>query len=167
MLRWRSIACAALLVVAPKSARPEDPCAVDAQRLCPNVSYGEGRVLDCLRSRWYQVSSACQQTIQGVDSRAQQVGTACANDVFQYCPRVPTGGGRVLSCLAGRWDELSSTCREAVGKIAERARRFTDACSADAARLCQGIEPGGGRIFACLKLQERAVSSRCGRELRP
>jgi hypothetical protein len=164
--RVTAVACAALMAMA-RAAHAEDACAVDARRLCPDVPAGEGRVVDCLRARWYEVSGAGQQTIQRVENRARQVGVACTTDVYEHCPRVRAGGGRVLSCLAVHWDDLSSTCRDVVAEVAERARKFTTACSADAERLCPGVEPGGGRIFACLKLQERAVSSRCGEALRP
>jgi hypothetical protein len=163
---WRRAVCVALVAVA-RAATAEDACAVDARRLCPDVPYGEGRVVACLRARWYEVSSACQQTIQRVENRARQIDVACTGDVYEHCPRVQSGGGRVLSCLASHWDHLSSPCQNVVSEVAERAQKFTSACSADAARLCQGVEPGGGRIFACLKLQERAVSSRCGDALRP
>jgi hypothetical protein len=160
------VVCAALLGVAPAAAA-EDACVADAVRLCPDVPSGEGRILDCLRARWYSLSSACQQTIQGVENRARQIGVACNHDVYEHCRRAPAGGGRVLSCLVGNWEHLSSTCSDAVAKVAERARKFAGACSADAEQLCAGIEPGGGRIFACLKLQERAVSGRCAAALRP
>jgi hypothetical protein len=165
--RWTPLLCAALLGLAPLAARAEDACAADALRLCPDVPAGEGRILDCLRARWYAVSSSCQQTIQGVEARARQIGVACNHDVYEHCRRVPLGGGRVLSCLAANWEQLSTTCSDAVAKVAERARQFAGACGADAERLCAGVEPGGGRIFACLKLQERAVSSRCRAALRP
>jgi cysteine rich repeat protein len=164
--RWARLASVALFGMA-RAALAEDACAVDARRLCPDVPYGEGRVVDCLRARWYEVSSACQQTIQRVDNKARQVDVACTNDVYQHCRRVPSGGGRVLSCLVSQWEHLLPACRDAVGEVAERARKLTTACASDAERLCPGIEPGGGRIFACLKLQERAVSSRCGEALRP
>jgi hypothetical protein len=166
-VRWLPVACAALVAAAPGRAVAEDACVADARRLCADVPYGEGRVVDCLRSRWYEVSSACQQEIQSVDNRARQIGVACTHDVYEHCRRVPAGGGRVLSCLARSWDQLSSTCQQAVATVAERVERFTAACSADAERLCGGVEPGGGRVFACLKAQERAVSSRCAATLRP
>ena len=34
-------------------------------------------------------------------------------------------------------------------------------CRADAKKLCQGVEPGGGRILACLKEHREEVSDAC------
>jgi hypothetical protein len=36
-----------------------------------------------------------------------------------------------------------------------------DACRSDAARLCRGVVPGGGRIAACLVAQMPALSHEC------
>ncbi len=162
-----ALLAAALPAGVTPAARAEDACVPDARRFCPDVPYGGGAVLDCLRERWYQLSSACQQRIQQADDRARQLDVSCANDVFRHCPTVPRGKMRVVSCLGQHWNDLSSTCRDAVSRVAEKLQTFTDACSGDAARLCAGIEPGQGRIFACLKFQERAVSSRCAAALRP
>ena len=35
------------------------------------------------------------------------------------------------------------------------------ACKADAEKLCPGVQPGGGRIAACLKQNEAQVSAAC------
>ncbi len=164
----RAVCAVSLLAVAlPGGAGAEDACAVDAKRLCPDVPYGGGAVLQCLRERWSEVSGACQQQVRDADNRVREIDASCANDYFRWCQATPRGQGRVLSCLSKRWNDLSSTCRDAVGRVSERIQRFTDSCRGDADRLCQGVEPGQGRIFACLKLQERAVSSRCQAALRP
>ncbi len=34
-------------------------------------------------------------------------------------------------------------------------------CQADAARLCAGIKPGGGRIWRCMKAKEAQLSAAC------
>src|ERR1700674_1523400 len=35
------------------------------------------------------------------------------------------------------------------------------ACAEDAQKLCAGVQPGGGRIVACLKEHKDALSDRC------
>jgi hypothetical protein len=38
-------------------------------------------------------------------------------------------------------------------------------CKADLQRLCQGIQPGGGRLMQCLKANENNLSVGCAKEL--
>ena len=38
-------------------------------------------------------------------------------------------------------------------------------CREDAARLCPGMRPGGGRIIGCLKANKMEVSIGCAKEL--
>ena len=38
-------------------------------------------------------------------------------------------------------------------------------CKADVARLCPGIQPGGGRIIGCLKAHKEEISIGCGKAL--
>jgi hypothetical protein len=40
------------------------------------------------------------------------------------------------------------------------------ACKADAARICPGIEPGGGKIIQCLKQHKDDVTIGCAKELK-
>lgn len=39
------------------------------------------------------------------------------------------------------------------------------ACDADVQKLCAGVQPGGGRILACLKERKEAVSDGCKQAL--
>ena len=38
-------------------------------------------------------------------------------------------------------------------------------CRADLQRLCQGIQPGGGRLMECLKAHENDLTVGCAKEL--
>jgi Golgi apparatus protein 1 len=49
----------------------------------------------------------------------------------------------------------------AAGSVAADQHAGRDACRADAERLCQGVEPGKGRVAQCLKEKEAQVSSEC------
>jgi hypothetical protein len=162
---WMAIV--AVCVAASGPAAAEGPCVADARRLCPDVPVGEGRILACFRARWYDVSSACQRVVQDVENRARQINVACSPAVWQYCQGIAPGQGRLLTCVAARWNDLSSTCRDAVGAANEKMQRFQTACAGDAARLCPGVTAGGGKIFGCLKLYEDAVSSACRAAMRP
>jgi hypothetical protein len=39
-------------------------------------------------------------------------------------------------------------------------------CKADAERLCPGVEPGGGKIIACLKEHKEEVSIGCAKAIK-
>jgi Cysteine rich repeat len=39
-------------------------------------------------------------------------------------------------------------------------------CKADVARLCPGVQPGGGRIIGCLKQHKMEVSVGCAKALK-
>jgi hypothetical protein len=39
-------------------------------------------------------------------------------------------------------------------------------CKADAARLCHGVRPGGGRLLGCLKAHENDLTVGCAKELK-
>ena len=38
-------------------------------------------------------------------------------------------------------------------------------CKADVARLCPGVQPGGGRIIGCLKAHKMEVSIGCAKAI--
>lgn len=165
MRAWATALSACALLV-PVAADADSACLPDAQRHCAGIPIGDGRVLTCLKTRWKDLASACQQEIQGVENRARQISNACAVDVWQYCQSVPPGQGRIRTCLWARWNDLSSTCREEAARVAEKSQRLWEKCSADAGALCPGIQPGGGLLYLCLKAQESKASSACREVLR-
>ncbi len=53
----------------------------------------------------------------------------------------------------------------APGERRARAAALREACRDDFARLCAGVQPGGGRVVACLREQEADLSSTCHQAL--
>src|SRR6266850_727084 len=92
--------------------------------------------------------------------------SACLPDAWQYCGNVAPGAGRLRICLGSNWDNLSSTCREKVAEVVEKAQALQQNCGADLERLCPGLKPGGGQLYLCLKAQESKTSSQCRAALR-
>jgi Cysteine rich repeat len=45
--------------------------------------------------------------------------------------------------------------------VAADVAALREACKADVASLCQGVQPGGGRIKECLKANKDKVSEGC------
>ena len=163
------VALAALVLSNGGGARADAPCAADAARLCPGVPAGDGQLWACLLQSQLQLSSACQRNIQEVRRRAAEFNADCAGDVYRFCPRVQPRQGRILACLRNQVGrrELSTSCEEAVSTALEKLHEFSVACGDDAASLCPGVEPGGGRVFVCLRAQSDRLSSRCRRAVGP
>ncbi|BDG05615.1 cysteine rich repeat-containing protein [Anaeromyxobacter oryzae] len=169
-MRTQLVRLAALVaVVGGGRALADAPCLADADRLCPGIPAGDGRLWACLLRNEFQLSSSCQQNVREVQRRAAEFNADCAPDVYRFCPRMPPGAGRILDCLrvhVGR-RELATNCEDAVVTALERLQDFADSCAEDAARLCAGVPAGGGRLFLCLRSQSERLSSRCRRAVSP
>ncbi len=106
--------------------------------------------------------------VQGQAADAPAAGPekgACKEDLKKFCANVQTGGGRLARCLKEHEKDLSPACQEARKaareKGKERARQRHDACEGDVKKLCADVQPGGGRIHACLKKNREQVSEGC------
>lgn len=47
-------------------------------------------------------------------AQAQAIGKTCRGDIGKFCQGMQPGGGRILACLQGHVNELSSPCRAAM-----------------------------------------------------
>jgi Cysteine rich repeat len=59
---------------------------------------------------------------------------------------------------------LAALASAAPSALAQRAEAMKY-CKEDVARLCPGIQMGGGRIIACLKEHKEEISIGCGKAL--
>ncbi|MEK6770213.1 MAG: cysteine rich repeat-containing protein [Pseudomonadota bacterium] len=89
----------------------------------------------------------------------------CKEEIKKFCADVKPGGGRVHQCLNKHENELSQACRDArtagKEKAKQRAKERHDACAGDVKKLCADVQPGDGRIHACLKKNRDQVSEAC------
>jgi hypothetical protein len=86
---------------------------------------------------------------------------SCKADIAKFCPQAKPGGGQVAACLKTNAAQLSPACKARVGQIRDALKEVGQACEEDIHFLCDGIQPGGGRIAACLKKWESEVSPGC------
>lgn len=89
-----------------------DACVADAQKFCKDVPRGRGSVMKCLHEHQAELSTACQEWMQGVKTQAREITQACQNDVQQFCQGIKPGRGALAKCLKAHESELSATCKD-------------------------------------------------------
>lgn len=61
---------------------------------------------------------------------------------------------------------LLATAAQAQQLSPQQMQQVRAACEADVKRLCAGIQPGGGRLLACLQQNGASVSQPCADTLK-
>jgi hypothetical protein len=114
----------------------------------------------------------------GAESWAQKgpvetVIDGCKKELETYCKQVTPGEGRILACLYAYSDKLSGRCEYALYDAAAQLERAVTAltyvaneCRGDLEKYCADIQPGQGRLAACLKKNDAKVSGRCKQALK-
>ncbi len=102
------------------------------------------------------------------ENMVETVTKGCKTEIETYCKNVTPGEGRVLACLYAYEDKLSGRCEYALYDAAMQLERALTAlsyvaneCRDDLQKFCSDIQPGGGRLMACMDKNEKQVSSRC------
>lgn len=147
----------ALLAAALPAPAAADACDADAQRLCSLIPAGGGRILACLQSNYNNLSDECRADLDRARQLAYEVGLTCQADVFAYCQNVRPGQYRVLSCLVGHYDQISSGCKDGLALL----KRFQDDCGADVAAICPSLPAGDAQLLTCLLAQKSKLSRAC------
>jgi hypothetical protein len=110
----------------------KETCKGDIDKLCSDVTPGQGRILDCLDSKSDQLSSSCQgsrSVLRDTASKVVDKATVafrrdCGNDIQKYCADVPHGQGRLLNCLGKHEDGLSNSCKQFEEKLAQKVDEY-------------------------------------------
>lgn len=98
-----------------------DPCREDVQRLCADITPGDGRIVACLKSKEDKLSPACKARFDEGKKRLEQARQACAGDVQKFCKDVQAGQGRLLTCLKNNYEGLSQECKNTFSEAMGRA----------------------------------------------
>ena len=120
------------------------------------------------------VGSASAQTnlgktiVEKLTAKITKLENACASDIKKYCKDVTPGEGRMIYCMQAHEDKISSKCtyelEEAAASVQATADLLKDgvvACKAEIAGVCGKIQPGQGRIAACLIANKSTASKDC------
>ena len=174
------VLAAAACAHAPTSpTMPPEACKDDAARLCSTSSFfmrstETGQIVGCLQAQADALSAACRlavMTPQQVAANPQEANedftTACASDGATLCPGVKPAGGKLFDCLRVQSLSLGQPCQIAVWAALELNSQFKAGCGTEAARLCPGVQPGEGRVIACMKSRSSELDVACSRLLFP
>jgi len=120
------------------------------------------------------VGSASAQTNLGkaiIDKLAAKITkleNACGSDIKKFCKDVTPGEGRMIYCMQAHEDKISPKCAYELGETAGSVQATQDllkdgviACKAEIAGVCGKIQPGQGRIAACLIANKSTASKDC------
>ena len=93
---------------------------------------------------------------------------SCAKEIKKYCSTITPGEGRVIYCMQAHDDKLSPGCSFDLQELVlalqtsnETLKEAVTACRADIAAKCGTVQPGKGRIAACLVAEKAGVSKDC------
>ncbi len=102
------------------------------------------------------------------DGRARQIAEVrCDAQVQAFCPDSLTGDER-RRCVMQRMRQFDHSCQQIARQRMMRwkaADGYRLACAADVNRMCLTVEPGEGRILACLQEHEQDLSEACYQSL--
>jgi len=101
---------AGLAADAGAQQRREGPCAADVKKFCGDVKPGQGAIVKCMKAHEAELSPACRETSKARAEKAERVREECRADAEKFCKGIAPGGGRILSCLKNRQQELQPAC---------------------------------------------------------
>jgi hypothetical protein len=120
------------------------------------------------------VGSASAQTnlgktiVEKLTAKITKLENACASDIKKYCKDVTPGEGRMIYCMQAHEDKISPKCTYELGEAAASLQATADllkdgvvACKAEITGVCGKIQPGQGRIAACLIANKSTASKDC------
>jgi hypothetical protein len=96
----------------------DGPCKADRERLCGDVSPGEGAIMKCLHENADKVSEACKASWKQAKEQIHQVRDVCESDFESLCPDLKGNDRR--KCIKENQGKLSDACKS---KLKEMRRR--------------------------------------------
>jgi hypothetical protein len=106
--------------------------------------------------------------LEKLTARVAKLESACAKDIKKYCSNVTPGEGRLIYCMQAYEDKISPKCafelEDAATSVLTTADALKDAlmaCKAEITGVCGKIQPGQGRIAACLLANKSTASIGC------
>jgi Cysteine rich repeat len=106
--------------------------------------------------------------LEKLTARVAKLESACSKDIKKYCSNVTPGEGRLVYCMQAYEDKISPSCafelEDTATSLLTSADALKDAvmaCKAEITGVCGKIQPGQGRIAACLLANKSTASTGC------
>jgi Golgi apparatus protein 1 len=113
-------------------------------------------------------TDAGKTIVEKLTAKVAKLESACASDIKKYCKTVTPGEGRMIYCMQAHEDKISPKCAFELGEAATSVQTTADAmkdgviaCKAEITGVCGKIQPGQGRIAACLLANKATASTGC------
>jgi hypothetical protein len=143
----------------PQSQQPSQSQQPQLQQ--PQPQYRQSQQQD-LQQIWEMQREQMRARIAGA---AQQLKTACQEEIRNFCSTVTPGEGRLLLCMQAHEDKISRQCELAlletsrnIGKAVSRMEGFAQACWQDIQVFCSGA---GGSVTQCVIDNRPSLSPAC------
>lgn len=105
-------------------SRANQACAAERAQFCSQVTPGEGRLMACMYAHQDKLSPGCERALveaavvlERVMNSLSRFAEACMVDIDEHCAQVPSGEGRLLSCLGDHRSELRPQCATAIEDV--------------------------------------------------
>jgi len=154
-------------------------CSQAIPKFCGNAGNGDAQVIQCLQDHLEEpgLGGRCTEAVS-VDLEASNhdwrlkfgVHNACLLDASRLCAsKVNVAAGSVLLCLKANLTKINGApCKAEIFRYVRQGAsniKFAPgtyaACVEDVDRLCKGVQPGQGRIHACLVSHKNSLSTTC------
>ena len=106
--------------------------------------------------------------VERLIGQIEKLEKSCVKDIKKYCANVTPGEGRMVYCMQAHEDKISPGCAYDLSDAAlamqtagEVLKEAVNACRADIAGVCGKVQPGQGRVAACLIANRTAVAKGC------
>lgn len=102
-----------------------------------------------------------------VPAHAAVSAASCKADAQKYCSGIKPGGGAIEACFKKNEKSLSPACMQYRQETKNKVGDFIKDCGGDIKKVCAGVQPGEGRVIACLKKNQTTLSPECKNRMTP